>query len=174
MSTRAVETVATCNFKGVMILFPGRYTARPEKPLILFLIGMRINRLRAVKKWWPVAQAMPTMLRELSQRPDSGLLWCRSYISGHVLLVQQYWESFDKLLAYAHDKQSSHFPAWAEYNKRVGLAEGSVGVWHKSYVVEAGKSECIYTNMPRFGLAVATTHVKAEGRLASAKDRMAP
>ena len=157
-----------------MIIFPGRYTARPEKPLILFLIAMRINRFRAVSKWWPVAQAMAPMLRELSQRPDSGFFWYRTYMSGRVILLQQYWESFDKLLAYAQDKQASHFPAWVEYNKRIGHADGTVGVWHESYVVEAGKSECIYTNMPRFGLAAATNHVKAEGRLASAKDRMAP
>ena len=80
-------------------------------------------------------------------------------------------ESFDKLFAYAHDRSGQHFPAWAAFNRAVGT-DGSVGIWHETYLVEPGKSECIYANMPRFGLAAATAHVKAEGRLAAAKDRL--
>ena len=48
-----------------------------------------------------------------------------------------------------------------------------IGIWHETYLVEPGKFECIYGNMPLFGLAAATKHVKAEGRLAAAKDRFA-
>ena len=77
----------------------GRYTARTEKPVILFLIGMRFNNLIAVRKWLPVVRAMPRMLAELSEKPETGLLFYRSYLSGRVILVQQYWESFDKLIA---------------------------------------------------------------------------
>jgi hypothetical protein len=32
-------------------VFPGRYTAEIDKPFIVFLIGMRVNRLFAVRKW---------------------------------------------------------------------------------------------------------------------------
>jgi len=139
---------------------------------VLFLIGMRLNNLLAVGKWLPVARAMPRMLAELSKKPESGLLFYRSYFSGRVILVQEYWESFDKLLAYAHDRAGQHFPAWAAFNRAIG-SDGSVGIWHETYLVEPGKSECVYVNMPRFGLAAAAAHVKAEGRLAAAKDRMA-
>ena len=155
-----------------MDVFPGRFTARTDKPVVLFLIGMRFNRLWDVRKWWPVAQAMPKMLRELSQKPDSGLLWYRSYLSGRVLLVQQYWESFDKLLAYAHDTSGEHFPAWAEFSRRIG-GDGAVGIWHETYLIEPGKYETVYGNMPLFGLAAATSHVPATGRLMQAKDRFA-
>ena len=143
-----------------------------EQPIVLFLIGMRLNNLLAVGKWLPVARAMPRMLAELSKKPESGLLFYRSYFSGRVILVQEYWESFDKLLAYAHDRAGQHFPAWAAFNRAIG-SDGSVGIWHETYLVEPGKSECVYVNMPRFGLAAAAAHVKAEGRLAAAKDRMA-
>jgi hypothetical protein len=150
----------------------GRYTARTEKPVILFLIGMRLNNLLAVRKWFPVVLAMPRMLAELSEKPETGLLFYRSYLSGRVILVQQYWESFDKLIAYAHDRAGHHFPAWAAFNRAIGN-DGTVGIWHETYLIEPGKSECVYVNMPKFGLAAATAHVKAEGRLATARDRMA-
>jgi hypothetical protein len=154
-------------------IFADRYTARLDKPVVLFLIGMRFNKLLAVQKWFPVAAAMPRMLAELSKRPEAGLLLYRIYLSGRVVMVQEYWESFDKLIAYAHDRSGQHFPAWAAFNRAVGT-DGSVGIWHETYLVEPGKSECVYVNMPRFGLAAAVRHVKAEGRLAAAKDRMSP
>jgi len=152
-------------------VFADRNTARADKPLVLFLIGMRFNNLLAVRKWFPVAAAMPRMLAELKNKPESGLLWSRTYHSGRVIMVQQYWQSFDKLIAYAHDRSGRHFPAWAAFNRAIGT-DGSVGIWHETYLVEPGKSECVYVNMPRFGLAAAAQHVKAEGMLARAKDRM--
>jgi len=52
----------------------GRYTARTDKPLVLFLIGIRLNKLWAVHKWLPVFIAMPWMLAELDRKPEAGLL----------------------------------------------------------------------------------------------------
>jgi hypothetical protein len=112
------------------------------------------------------------MLKELSGKPNSGLLWYRQHLSPPYISVQQYWESFDKLLAYAHDKEGVHFPYWAEFNKRITKSR-NIGIWHETYLVEPGKYECVYGNMPLFGLAAATSHVPAEGRLAAAKDRFA-
>jgi len=152
-------------------VFAARYTARVQKPVVPFLIGMRVNKLLAVGKWFPLVLAMPRMRAELSKKPEAGLLSYRTYISGRVILVQEYWESFDKLVAYAHDRSGQHFPAWGAFNRAVGTS-GSVGIWHETYLVEPGKAESIYVNMPVFGLAAAAHHVKAEGRLAAAKDRM--
>lgn len=152
-----------------MDLLTGRYTARIERPLVLFLIGMRINRLSAVRKWWPVAQAMPAMLAELKARPGSGYLSGNLW-GGRTTVAVQYWRSFDDLLAYAHDKSGKHFPAWARFNREVGK-DGTVGIWHETYAIEPGKFETLYGNMPRFGLGAAAGIVPAEGRLAGAKDR---
>lgn len=153
-------------------LFPGRFTAQTDRPVVLFLIGMRINRLMAIGKWWPVAMAMPRMLAELRARPEAGMLFDRAYISGRMAFVQQYWRSFDDLLAYAHNKESVHFPAWAAFNRAIyGAKSDAVGIWHETYLIEPGQFECVYGNMPLFGLAAATTHVPATGRLAQAKSR---
>jgi hypothetical protein len=150
----------------------GRYTARTDRPRVLFLIGMRFNKLILPHKWLPVLLAMPRMLKELECRPEAGLLSHRSYFSGRVVMVQQYWESFDKLIAYAHATEMAHFPAWTTFNRAVGK-DGTVGIWHETYLIEPEKYECVYVNMPRFGLAAAAVHVPAEGTLAAARSRMA-
>jgi len=92
--------------------FPGRYTAQTDKPLVLFLIGMRINKLVEFSKWWPFARAVPAMIKELKARPDSAFLWSQNFIGGRTTLMSQHWRSFDDTLAYAHDKKGTHFPAY--------------------------------------------------------------
>ena len=83
---------------------------RTDKLLVLFLIGLRLNKLLwAAHKWLPVFAAMPRMLAELDRKPEAGLLSHRLYHSGRIFLVQQYWESFDKLIAYAHDASAGIF-----------------------------------------------------------------
>lgn len=50
-------------------VFPGRFTTvRGEK--VVFLIGIRVNRRRAVHKWLPVFNSMPGMIRELYTQKD--------------------------------------------------------------------------------------------------------
>lgn len=147
-------------------------TAKVNTPLVAFLIGVRFNKLIAIRKWIWFLNIMPAMLRELDAKPDVGMLWYRTHISWRMILVQQYWESFDKLLAYAQDRSGKHFPAWARFTR--GLSQdGSVGIWHETYLVEPGKYECIYDNMPSFGQGAVTGLVRAEGRLMAAKDRFA-
>ena len=51
-----------------------RMTGQIEGSFVVFLIGMRINRFWKFHKWFPVATAMPKMLKELSQKPESGFL----------------------------------------------------------------------------------------------------
>ena len=91
-------------------VFSGRYTAQLDKSRVLFLIGARVNKWWAVRELAWFASTMPRMLKELDAKPASGLLWYRQYVSPPIIMVQQYWESFDKLLAYAHDKEGVHFP----------------------------------------------------------------
>ena len=150
----------------------GRQTARLEKPVVLFLIGARLNRPWRLDKWAWFTRTMPAMLAELESKPDTGLLWYRTHLSWRMLMVQQYWNSFDKLLAYAQDRNGEHFPAWAKFMRTLSN-DGAIGIWHETYLIEPGKYECVYGNMPAFGLAAATKMVPAEGRLAQAKDRFA-
>jgi hypothetical protein len=149
----------------------GRFTAQIEGDFVVFLIGMRVNRLFAFHKWIPVAMAMPRMLKELFQKPELGMLSAHNFISGRTVLVVQYWRSFDHLHTYAHAKDKAHLPAWADFNRKVG-GNGAVGVFHESYLVKAGEYECVYANMPLFGLAKASEHLPAVGRMQSAKSRL--
>jgi hypothetical protein len=151
----------------------GRMTAASEDGVVVFLIGMRINSFAAVRSWWPVARAMGPMLAELARDKDSGLLGCKSLLGGvREVYMVQYWESKEKLLAYAAAPERNHRPAWAAFNRRVREGKGRVGIWHETYVVPAGSHEAIYMNMPAFGLAKATGVVPVGRRGDRAADRL--
>jgi fumigallin biosynthesis monooxygenase-like protein len=152
-------------------IFPGRYTAVSEKPFVVFLIGMRVNRVFALRRWVRVAMAMPAMIKELMQNPELGLLHAEFFVYWRGVGVLQYWRSFEQLHAYAHARDAEHLPAWAEFNRRIG-GDGSVGIWHETYTVAPGQYESIYANMPRFGLTSAVEHASAVGRLNSARSRI--
>jgi hypothetical protein len=152
-------------------IFPGRYTALIDEPFVVFLIGIRVNRLFALRSWMQVASAMPPMIAELKRNPDLGLLHAEFILYWRGVGLLQYWRSFEHLHAYAHARDAAHLPAWAEFNRRIG-GNGSVGIWHETYKVDRGQYESIYANMPRFGLAGATQHVGVSGRLEGARSRM--
>jgi Domain of unknown function (DUF4188) len=148
-----------------------RMTAHIEGDFVVFLIGMRINKLRKIHQWLPVARAMPRMLRELQSRPELGLLGHRFWQGGRNVLVVQYWRSTEQLMRYAHDREAEHLPAWRDFNRRVGTSD-SVGIWHETFQVAEGKHESIYLNMPRFGLGQAGELVEARGRRRTAAGRL--
>jgi hypothetical protein len=152
-------------------IFAGRYAATIEGPFVVFLIGMRVNQLRRVDKWVPVARAMPPMVRELYANRESGFLHAAFFVNWRGVSTLQYWRSFEQLHAYAHARDARHLPAWAAFNRSVG-GNGSVGVWHETYQVGAGRYECVYVNMPLWGLAAAGEQVQATGRMSDAKSRM--
>ncbi|TXL85061.1 DUF4188 domain-containing protein [Streptomyces sp. IB2014 016-6] len=149
-------------------------TADAEGDVVVFVIGMRINNFRALRSWWPVFTAMPRMLKELSRDKESGLIGFQSLLGfPRVLYVVQYWDSKEKLLAYASAPDGEHRPAWAAFNRRLRAGKGKVGFWHETYVVPAGSYENVYINMPAFGLAAATAAVPVGRRGERAADRLA-
>ncbi|MFJ5227176.1 DUF4188 domain-containing protein [Streptomyces sp. NPDC088400] len=152
----------------------GRMTARADGETTVFLIGMRINNFRALRSWWPVARAMPRMLKELSRDKDSGLMGARILLGGpRLVYLVQYWSSKEKLLAYASAPDQEHRPAWAAFNRRLRAGRGKVGFWHETYVVPAGSYESVYINMPEFGLGEATGVAPVGSRGERAADRLA-
>ena len=134
----------------------GRHTAAlddVEGEVVVFLIGMRVNRPWKVARWWPVFTAMPRMLRYLEQHPEKGLLaYHQAFLPSP--MVVQYWRSFADLERFARDRDDPHLEPWRAFNRRVG-ASGDVGIWHETYRVHAGDVETIYGNMPPHGLAAA-------------------
>lgn len=147
---------------------PKRMTVEVDGNFVVFLIGMRINKPWKVHKWLPVFLAMPRMLKELSQHPESGFL---GYTMG-LPSITQYWRSFEDLEAYARSHDGQHWPAWVAFNRRVGGSRGDVGIWHETYKVAAGQYEAVYSGMPPMGLGKVGRLVPASGARESARGRI--
>lgn len=152
-------------------IWKGRYTADIDGPFVVFLIGMRINNFLAFNKWWPTARAMGPMLEVLTKHPQKGLLGVHMWYRWREAMFVQYWRSFEALEDYARNPNEAHLPAWKRFNQTVG-GDGSVGIWHETYLVDSKKYECIYGNMPRFGLAKAANHMEATGNRETARLRL--
>ena len=154
------------------IVTPGRFTAAHSGPLVVFAIGMRINHFLRIGKWLPVAKAMGPMIAELSRDPDSGFLGAEFLLSfPRTVLILQYWRDFDSLEAYARDRDRQHWPAWTAFNKAIGN-DGTVGIFHETYCIEASGHETIYVNMPPFGLGKVAGTNPATGSRSEARSRM--
>ncbi|WP_353807132.1 DUF4188 domain-containing protein [Agromyces sp. SYSU T00194] len=155
----------------VATITPGRMTHRYDGELVVFLIGMRVNRWWRPDLWLPAFLAMPRMLRELSTTPDSGFLGYRLLAGANGPYVVQYWSSHEHLYAYASDASGEHRPAWAAFNRRARRAPGAVGIWHETFQVE--RAETLYVGMPAFGLAAATERVPVGSHADRARQRYA-
>lgn len=137
----------------------GRYTADVASlgdEIVVFVIGMRINRPLKVAAWWPVFTAMPRMLRHLTEHPEKGLLGYQQSLAP--LFLVQYWRSFEDLERFARDRDDPHLEGWRRFNSRVNRS-GDVGIWHETYRVRTDAVETIYGNMPAHGLAAAAGSV---------------
>ncbi len=130
-------------------IFPGRYTVENQEDIVVFTIGMRINKWWAIHKWFPVFKAMPPMIRELYMNKDLGCLSMEHFFSLRTTFLLQYWRSEEDLMAYA--KGQKHLKAWNEFNKKVGNND-AVGIYHETFLVKKGNYESLYGNMPKFGL----------------------
>lgn len=148
----------------------GRFTHRHSGDLVVFLIGMRVNSPWRPDLWLPVFSAMPRMLAELLREPDSGLLGFRFGLGSGGPVIVQYWDSVDKLYAYASAPDSEHRPAWSAFNRRAKKAPKAVGIWHETFQVS--RAESVYVSMPTSGLAQATELVPVGPGSHHAKDRL--
>lgn len=152
-------------------IFNGRFTAKTEEPFVVFLIGMRINKFWWFDKWVPVASAMGPMLQTLFTHPEKGFLHAEFFWNFSGPCIIQYWRSFEDLENFACNPSDPHIGPWKKFNQAIG-SDGSVGIWHETYTVNADQFECVYGNMPKFGLAAAVEHVQAVGRRETARMRL--
>src|SRR6478672_2631876 len=107
----------------------GRHTAdlsNAGDEIVVFLIGMRINKLWKPAKWWPAFTAMPRMLSYLQQHPEKGLLGYRLCLLPAPVVIQ-YWRSFADLERFARDRDDPHLESWRKFNRSVG-ASGDAGI----------------------------------------------
>lgn len=152
-------------------VFAGRYTANLKEPVVLFLIGMRVNNVFDVKRWVWLASQMPPMLDTLMRHRDKGLFHFETFVSLKGIMLVQYWRSFDDLERFARAEDDPHLKSWREFNRIIG-SNPSSGIWHETYLIEPGNCEAIYGNMPIWGMAAATEHVKVGAGREAAKERL--
>lgn len=150
---------------------PGRMTHRYDGELVVFHIGMTVNKWWRPDQWMPIFGDMPKMMRELMTDADSGLLGSTMLLGAHGPYLVQYWSSLDKLYAYASTPAQEHRPAWTRFNKRARKNPGAVGIWHETHVVE--RAETIYVATPPMGLPRATETVPIGARHDRARARVA-
>jgi hypothetical protein len=146
-------------------------THRYDGELVVFHIGMTVNKWWRPDQWMPLMGDMPRMLRELSVDPESGLLGFSMLLGARGPYLVQYWSSLDKLYAYASAPNQEHRPAWTRFNRRARKAPGAVGIWHETHVVE--RAETIYVATPPMGLPRATEIVPVAARHDRARARVA-
>ncbi|RJO78961.1 DUF4188 domain-containing protein [Nocardia panacis] len=119
--------------------------------VVLFLLGVRINKLTAVHRWLPVIRSLAPMLKELSEDAESGLIASRTQLYGaRELTLLQYWSSVGQLMDFAHGP--THRKVWQDFY-RFATRGSEVGIWHETFIVPAGRYESIYGNVPLSGLA---------------------
>lgn len=149
----------------------GGFTAEAGNSFVVFVVGMRVNRLLAVGKWAPTAWAMGPMLRELYSEPERDFLGAQTFLYWRGVAMMQYWRSFEDLERFARDREAPHLPAWRRFNRSVS-SNGTVGIWHETYLIEPDNYEAIYANMPPFGLARATGRVPLGASRETARRRL--
>jgi heme-degrading monooxygenase HmoA len=151
-------------------IYTGRYTTENTEDIVVFIIGMRVNKRFALHKWLPVFNAMPGMIKELYTNKDElGFLSMESYFGLRTTAMIQYWRSMEDLLAYA--KNEKHLSAWENFNKKVGNND-AVGIYHETYQIKNRSYESIYGNMPYYGLGKALKHIPITSERNSAKKRL--
>ena len=153
-------------------VYPGRFTAEYDESFVVFLIGSRFNDWKIWKYRW-LGQAMGDMLTVLHEHPEKGFLGGESFFRFNPItsILVSYWRSYDHLERFAHDKDDPHLEPWRRFMREIGN-DGSVGIWHETYKVEAGAYEVMYSNMSRFGLSKATRHVPVTDRSHTARQRL--
>lgn len=154
-------------------VFNGRYTAETSKEFVVFIIGMRVNKWWRIHQWLPVALAMPKMMQALIPNKSLGMIHGEHFFRFFPITTTliSYWETFEQIDHFAHDKNLPHAKAWAQFIKSVGN-NGAVGIYHENYKVKSDSLECVYGNMPQFGLGKAFKHIPVTKENHTARQRM--
>src|SRR5699024_11270256 len=63
------------------------------KEIVVFIIGMRVNKWYAVHHWLPIFTAMPPMIKELyTNQAELGFLSMENYFGLRTTHMIQYWK----------------------------------------------------------------------------------
>ena len=130
----------------------GRMVAELDGGFVVYINGMRLNELRAVREWFLAGRKLAAMLDHLEADPDSGFLGYQPAFMGlRTGAVIQYWRSLEDLRRFARDPDDLHVPAWRWYEEDVDPG-GGVGFWAELYVVGEDDYETFFRNVRSIGL----------------------
>lgn len=152
-------------------IFPGRYTAEFKDTIIVFVIGMRVNRLFALHKWLLPTFNTLRLWIHVKTNPPKGYLYGYLYLYCRGIGMMQYWHDFTALETFSHDKNQPHYKAWSQLALQTE-SDKTFGYWHETYEINPNRTEAIYGSMPRFGLAAASNHEQLKIREDSARSRL--
>jgi hypothetical protein len=141
---------------------PERLAAEMDGEFVVYVNGMRLNRLRAVHKYILAGRKLAAMFDGLEADPDSGFLGYEPAIRGlRSGAAIQYWRSLEDLRAFARDSDDLHVPAWKWVNESV--RRGEIGFWAELYVIEDGSYETFYRDVAPIGPGRVADLVPMEG-----------
>ncbi|ADJ14635.1 monooxygenase family protein [Halalkalicoccus jeotgali] len=119
---------------------------------VVYINGMRLNRLRALPRYLYAGIQAGRIFKRLEADPDSGFLgYLPAYMSPRSGAAIQYWRSLEDIRRFAQDPDDRHVPVWRWYNE-AGGNDGGLGFWAELYVVKDGSFETFYRNVPPIGL----------------------
>lgn len=149
---------------------PGRHTANNSEDIIVFIIGMRINKRLAIHKWLHVFLAMPGMIKELyTYKSELGFYSAENYFGLRTTAMIQYWRSLEELLAYS--KNERHLKALKKFN-RLTKGNDEVGIYHETNIIPKGQYESVYVNMSHYTFGKAMKHMPITSEKQTAKKRL--
>ena len=90
-----------------------RMAAEIDGEYVIYINGMRLNKLRALPKYLRAGFAAAKMFKQLEADPDSGFLgYLPAYMGLRSGAAIQYWRSLEDIKWFAQDPDGPHVPAW--------------------------------------------------------------
>jgi hypothetical protein len=145
-----------------MSTYPKRLAAEMDGEFVVYINGMRLNKLRAIHKYLIAGRKLAAMFDRLEADPDSGFLGYEPAIRGlRSGAAIQYWRSLEDLRAFAQDSDDHHVGAWKWANE--SIRKGEIGFWAELYVIGDENYETFYRDVPPIGLGQIADLVPMEG-----------
>lgn len=154
-----------------MKLIAPRYSATLDGDFVLFIVGMRINRLCAIHIWPAILLRALRIIRSATPGAN-GLLSREIVISGKGIALITYWDDFDQWEEFGNS-DNHHRSSWKYFYERV-INSKAVGLWHELYSIKQGEYQTIYMQMPPKGLSRSKEARISENPPSKAHDRMNP
>jgi hypothetical protein len=145
-----------------MSTYPKRLAAEMDGEFVVYINGMRLNKLRAIHKYLIAGRKLAAMFDRLEADPDSGFLGYEPAIRGlRSDAAIQYWRSLEDLRTFAQNSDDLHMPAWKWVNE--SIRKGEIGFWAELYVIDDENYETFYRDVPPIGLGQIADLVPMEG-----------